>query len=444
MDLNLNLNTILFYLFCITSVIYIVHIGFYMIGASFYDIWQYRRLAKIDKSDTATAPRPYVTVLVPAHNEEKVIVRCLDSIFRSSYRDFSVIVANDASTDGTKQILELYADLHPEYNLRIVNRHVNVGKGSVLNDVLRRYVRSELVMMLDADSVLAPRALERAVSYFDNPTIAGVAANVQIMNEHTTLSILQKFEHMLGYRAKKAYSLTNCEFVVGGVASTYRTDIVRSVGFYDTDTQTEDISLSIKIIAQGNKQNRIIYASDVMAMTEPVQSMGALFRQRFRWKYGSMQNIFKHSDLIGKNDTKYTSMLTMYRMPMALFTEVAMLLLPFTWAYAVYLTMAENSLMLLAGAYMTATVYMFLTLWYDEHLSVLERMYLTIYVPIAYFVFYIMDVIQIVAVAKCLFKVRQLSRHEGSKSLWKSPERIGGTMELSSVDDSVNVIGRSL
>jgi biofilm PGA synthesis N-glycosyltransferase PgaC len=438
----MELSTTLFYLFCFTSIIYILHLGFYLIGASFYDIWQQRRQSKIEKKIKDNAWMPEVAVLVPAHNEEKVIVRCLDSIFKSTYANFSVIVANDASTDGTKQIVKLYAKLHPDYKLRIVNRRINVGKGSVLNYVLRRYVRSELVMMLDADSVLAATAIARAVGYFDNPTIVGVAANVQIMNGHTTLSVLQKFEHMIGYRSKKAYSLTNCEFVIGGVASTYRTDVIRSVGFYDTDTQTEDISLSMKIVVQGNKENRIIYASDVMAVTEPVESVAALFKQRYRWKYGSLQNIYKHRDLIGKNDSRYTSMLTIYRMPMALLTEGTMLLLPLTWAYAVYLTITEKSLLLFLGAYLTVTLYMFLTLWYDEHLSIIERAYLTIYVPIAYFIFYIMDIIQIIAVAKCLFKVRQLSRKDDLQAVWKSPSRIGGKITLATAPDSLSPIER--
>jgi biofilm PGA synthesis N-glycosyltransferase PgaC len=439
----MELSTTLFYLFCFTSVIYILHLGFYLIGASFYDIWQQRRQSAIEKKHKTAIWLPEVVVLVPAHNEEKVIVRCLDSIFRSTYGNFSVIVANDASTDDTKHVAQLYAKLHPDYKLRIVNRRTNVGKGSVLNYVLRNYVKSELVMMLDADSVLAPSAIEKAVNYFENPRIAGVAANVQIMNEHTTLSVLQKFEHMIGYRSKKAYSLTNCEFVIGGVASTYRTSVIRSVGFYDTDTQTEDISLSMKIVMKGNKENRIIYAADVMAATEPVESFTALFRQRYRWKYGSLQNIYKHRELIGKNDSRYTSMLTIYRMPMALLTEATMLLLPLTWAYAIYLTVAEKSLLLFLGAYLTVTLYMFLTLWYDEHLSIIERLYLTIYVPIAYFIFYIMDVIQIVAVAKCLFKARHLARKEDSEVVWKSPERIGGGIKLATAPDGLNMIERA-
>jgi cellulose synthase/poly-beta-1,6-N-acetylglucosamine synthase-like glycosyltransferase len=245
---------------------------------------------------------------------------------------------------------------------------------------------------------------------------------------------------MIGYRSKKAYSLTNCEFVIGGVASTYRTSVIRSVGFYDTDTQTEDISLSMKIVMRGNKENRIVYAADVMAATEPVESFAALFRQRYRWKFGSLQNIYKHRELIGKNDSRYTSMLTIYRMPMALLTEATMLLLPFAWAYAIYLTISEKSLLLIIGAYLTVTLYMFLTLWYDEHLPVVERLYLTIYVPIAYFIFYIMDIIQIAAVAKCLFKVRQLSRKEDSEVIWKSPERIGGGIKLTTASDRLNMI----
>ena len=413
-----------------------------MVGASVYDIWQKRRLGKLARSSDTTVKLPHVTVLIPAHNEETVIVRCLDSVFKSSYKSFDAMVINDASTDGTKQILKLYKKLHPDYDLQYINKNVNVGKGAALNSALRRYVRSELVMMLDADSVLSPRAIERAVSYFTDPLVVGVAANVQIINEHTTLSVLQKFEHMIGYRSKKAYSITNSEFVVGGVASTYRMDVIRAVGFYDTDTTTEDISLSMKIVAMGNKQNRIVYGADVMAMTEPVEDIRALFRQRYRWKYGSLQNLFKHNELIGKNDVRYSAMLTIYRLPMAVITEVALFLLPLTWGYALYLTLLEKSLALVIGAYLTVTLYVFLTLWHDEHISFFERIYLSIYVPIIYFVFYIMDVIQILAMAHCLTKIRRLVRQDPAKSVWKSPVRIGGRVEFVPSVNGVDSRGR--
>lgn len=429
------MNTLFYYLFGMASVSYILHLGFYLINASLYDIWQQHRIRQLYKKHLLTSYQPYVTVLVPAHNEEKVVIRCLNSIFQSTYEKIDVIVVNDASTDATRALLNHYKHTHPQINLRVIHKRKNVGKGAALNYALRRYCHHELVMMLDADSIISPQAIERAVTYFINPKIAGVAANVQIMNEHTTLSILQKFEHMVGYRAKKAYSLTNCEYVIGGVASTYRLNILRSVGYYDTDTMTEDISLSMKVVKQGNLQHRIVYGADVMAMTEPVESMRALFRQRFRWKYGSLQNIIKHKDLIGKSSSNYSAMLTLYRLPMAIVTEFALLFLPLLWFYTIYLTLTQNSLLLIFGAYITVTIYMFLTLWHDEHLRFTERLYLTIYIPVAYFIFYIMDIIQIVAINKCLTKLHHLNQRKDVSSTWVSPTRIGGRLQLTSAAD---------
>ncbi|MEO7904187.1 MAG: glycosyltransferase [Candidatus Saccharimonadales bacterium] len=426
------ISSILLVVFGITSALYIIHVGFYLVGASLYDAWQYHRRHQL-LPVSLQRYTPTVTLLMPAHNEELVVARGLDSVFASQYTNLHVIVVNDASTDATAAILRRYKRLHPHYSLRIINKRRNGGKGAALNDALRRYVDSELVMMLDADSVLSPDAIKHAVSYFTDPLVAGVAANVQIMNQHTPLSILQKLEHMISYRSKKAYSLTNCDFVIGGVASTYRTSIIRSVGFYDTDTLTEDISLSMKIVALGNRMHRIVYGADVAAITEPVESFKALFRQRFRWKYGSLQNIIKHKNLLDNNDPRYTPMLTMYRLPMAIITEIALLLLPVVWFYAVYISINEQTILLIAGAYATIAFYTLLTIWYDERLRWQERLRLSSYVPFAYFIYYIMDVIQIAAIAKCLFKTNNLLHRTDAQSTWISPIRIGGDMAVQSL-----------
>jgi biofilm PGA synthesis N-glycosyltransferase PgaC len=428
----MDITTVLYYLFAITSIAYIIHLGFYLIGASVYDIWHLRRMHHIDMG-TLEPYEPHVTVLVPAHNEEGVITRCLDSVLSSTYERMNLIVIDDASTDNTYKVLRQYVRLHPEAPIRIIRKRKNVGKGSALNYALKRYVRGELVMTIDADSMLSLHAIDHAVKYFTDPKVVGVAANVQIMNQHTTLSILQKFEHMIGYRSKKAYSMTNCEFVIGGVASTYRMDVLRSAGFYDTDTLTEDIGLSMKIISNGNRENRVIYGADVMAMTEPVDNLRALFRQRFRWKYGSLQNIFKYGHLIDEIDPRFSVMLAQYRMPAAIISEIALLLLPLMWGYAIYLTLLQNSLLLVVGAYLTVTIYVALTLWQDEHMSFNEQLQLSAYIPIAYFVFYIMDVIQFIAITKCMLKMNQLVHHANVGSTWVSPHRIGDKVKISNV-----------
>jgi cellulose synthase/poly-beta-1,6-N-acetylglucosamine synthase-like glycosyltransferase len=425
----------LFYLFAIISTLYVVHFGIYLIGANFYDIWQYGRLHSLRPAKKPLAfPDLYahvsevtglVSVAISARNEEAVIVRCLDSIRKSTYPFIEVLVADDASNDNTYQLVYDYAKLYPKMNLQVYRMHEQSGKGHALNTILKAHAKGEFVMTLDADSILRPDTVGNAVAYFEDEKIIGVAANVQIIAEPTVLGTLQKFEHMVGYRSKKTYSWLNCEFVVGGVASTYRMRVLRDVGFYDTDTVTEDLGLSAKIVSRGNRTERLVYGSDVVAKTEGVMTFRALVRQRYRWKYGSLQTLIKYHRLMFNSSVHYSATLTLYRMPMALLSELVLLLSPLAWGYVLYMTLTQQNLYLVIGAYITITAYVLVTLWFDENLSVRSRLYLTLYVPVSYFVFYVMDAVQLIAIVRCLAKSPALIRQKNVGSVWTSPERIG-------------------
>ena len=433
----MDFGEISFYLFAVVSTLYVLHFGFYLIGANFYDIWQFRRhfARQLDAArGQGDAREPLITILIPAHNEEKVIIRCLDSVFASSYQRLQVIVVDDASSDATTKLVRQYIkehELRKGDRCRLVAKLRNGGKGSALNFALKYYARGDFAMTLDADSILAPDAVENALSYFSDPKVVGVAANVQIIDEPTVLGILQKFEHMIGYRSKKVYSITNCEFVIGGVASTYRMDVIRKVGFYDTDTLTEDIGLSIKIISAGNRQNRIVYAADVVAATEGVEKFRALLKQRYRWKYGSLQNLIKYRQLILSTDRRFTRGLTFYRMPIAVLGEIMLFFAPVVWTYVLYITLTQYSLGLIIGAYLTITIYTLITLWTAEKLRLWDRVRLSIYAPVAYFIFYVMDFIQFVAICRCLLRLDKLVYRKDAGSRWISPERLGREVSLS-------------
>ena len=368
-----------------------------------------------------------VSIVIAAHNEEAVITRTLDSIRRSTYSSFETIVADDASTDLTGRLVRDYQVRHPEMNLRIVRMHKNVGKGAALNMVLRRHARGQFVMTLDADSIIEPDSITNALSYFDDPYVAGVAANVQILEESTVLGILQRFEHMIGYRSKKLYSLLNCEFVVGGVASTYRMRVLRKVGFYDTDTVTEDIGLSAKVTSLGNRRFRMVYGADIVAKTEGVLTLRALVKQRYRWKYGSIQNLIKYRAMILNPSRRYSPTLTYYRMPMAVLSEFTLLVSPLAWTYALYWSLATQTPTLILGAYATITAYTLLTVWLDENLTARERVRLSIYAPTAYFLFYIMDLVQLTAAIRCIARSRGLFRRPEINT-WQSPQRAGSVL----------------
>lgn len=412
---------ILFYAFAVVAIMNTVHFGFYIAGANIYDIMQI--IKKNRKLVKPRGPRPLVTVLIPAHNEAEGIIRTLDSVRKNTYRKLQILVVDDASTDSTRSLVWHYIKKYPNRNIRLLRKQTNVGKGEAMNHALRKHAKGDLLMTLDADSMLGRYSISNAVKHFDNPTVVGMAANVQVMENGTMLGLLQKFEHMIGYRSKKFYTLTNSEFIIGGVASTYRMDVVRKAKFYDTDTQTEDIGLSLKLVAGGNLNQKIIYAADVLAMTEGVQSYRALFKQRYRWKLGMLQNIIKYGYIIGNNNPIYGRMLTLYRMPLAIFSEFVLLIEPILLVYILYLSITNHNPLSIVGAYVTITAYVLWTIWPDEHMSTKTKTRMSLYAPYMYFTFYIMNVVQLVAVLGCFKDYKKVLRKVETGGAWVSPKR---------------------
>lgn len=474
-----NIHDTLMYMLAFANLVSMLHLGAYIVGANTYDILQLRKKSKQSGEKKPTVMHhPLVSVVIPAHNESKVIARTLDSVRASTYDNIEVVVVDDGSTDNTDAMVrdyiahlpltktsrymaftssreaELASNAHQHQvryhnklklnrrfvrvpTIRIRTAHVyqtNGGKAVAMNNAIRNFVRGDLVMCLDADSMIHPTAVENAVKYFESPKIIGVAANVRIMNGKGWLTMLQRFEHMIGYRSKKFYSLFNCEFIVGGVASTYRTEALREVNLYDTDTQTEDIGLSLKMLAyNGNKDKRIVYAADVVAMTEGVQTFSALLRQRYRWKLGALQNLFKYRALIGNRDgKKYSRALTMYRLPMAIVSECMLLIEPLLLSYIVYLSIANRTVGILLGAYMTITLYTLWNVWPDEHLTTRQKLRMSFSALIIYILFYAMSFVQLAAVYKAMKNRRSIFDLSRTHGTWVSPARAGAAVTFSS------------
>jgi biofilm PGA synthesis N-glycosyltransferase PgaC len=419
------LLTIFFYLFMLISMINLVHLGMYLIGANFYDVNRFKRERA---KQLRTRKNVLATILIPAHNEEKSIVRCLNSVLKSTVRNLEIVVIDDASTDRTLEIVYAYIRKHPDFNrsIRVVRCIQNVGKAAALNKALESGLKGEYIMTLDADSVLHPNAIENAVEYFlEDPNVAGVAANVRVIDSMSILGLLQKFEYMVGYRSKKFYTVSNCEFIIGGVASTYRYSTLKEVGFYDDDVQTEDIALSLKVASLGNRKHKLVYGYDVIAMTEGVQTFKALLRQRYRWKLGSLQSLFKHKSLFMNIGRRYNPSLTWYRIPMAFMGELIVLTEPILMAVIIYFSFLALSPQAFIGAYALITAYLLWNVWPDEHMPIADKIRMTSYAPVMYFLFYIMNVVQLIAVVRCLFNMRQVLRLDPTSSVWTSPERAG-------------------
>ncbi len=238
--------------------------------------------------------KPRVTVLVPAYNEETVILDTVKSALASNYPNLEILVINDGSTDHTAELVQQNYGRDPRVRLLLQSNH---GKPSALNHGLTE-AAGEIVVSIDADTVVDPEAIPRLVRHFENPKVGAVAGNVKVMNRNRWLTRWQALEYITSQNLeKRAFDLLNCIPVVPGAVGAWRTELLRSMGGFSGDTVAEDTDLTLTIRRNGWK---ILYDEDAIGRTEVPETMEALIRQRFRWTFGTLQAVWKHRDVTGK------------------------------------------------------------------------------------------------------------------------------------------------
>jgi cellulose synthase/poly-beta-1,6-N-acetylglucosamine synthase-like glycosyltransferase/peptidoglycan/xylan/chitin deacetylase (PgdA/CDA1 family) len=229
---------------------------------------------------------PSVAIVVPAFNEEAGIERAVRSLATSSYPDFEVVVVDDGSTDRTADIV---AGLEID-NVRLV-RQDNAGKAAALNTGVE-LTESEIVVMVDGDTLFEPETLSRLVQPLVDDEVAAVSGNTKVGNRQGLLGRWQHIEYVIGFNLdRRMYDVLQCTPTVPGAAGAFRRDVLTEVGGVPGDTLAEDTDLTLAI---GRTGRRVVYAEDARAWTEAPSSLRVLWRQRYRWSFGTMQAVFKH------------------------------------------------------------------------------------------------------------------------------------------------------
>ena len=237
-------------------------------------------------------PPPSVTVLIPAHNEESVIVQTVQSVLLSDYSDMRVIVVDDGSTDATLELLN--SNFGSNAYVQIIHQ-VNRGKAAALNNALS-HAQTEIVVTIDADTEIEPDAIRNLLRHFSDPKVGAVAGNVKVGNRSRWLTRWQALEYVTSQNMeKRAFDLLNCITVVPGALGAWRREAIEAAGGITADTVAEDADLTIAIRKLGW---RVTYDEYAIAWTEAPETPGILIRQRFRWTFGTLQSFWKHGDTL--------------------------------------------------------------------------------------------------------------------------------------------------
>ncbi len=229
-----------------------------------------------------------VTVLVPAYNEEKVIARTVEGVLGSEYRNIRVLVIDDGSTDGTCDEVRKIAARDGRVSLVTQS---NSGKWAALNRGMKE-CDDEIVVTIDADTIVLPETVGRLVEPFADLAVDAVCGNVQVGNVSNVLTAFQDVEYVTSQNFdRRAFDSLNCISVVPGATGAWRRRSVMAVGGYSRNTLTEDADLTLTMLRAGA---RIVYAPEARSVTEAPQTVRSLFKQRFRWSFGTFQCLWKH------------------------------------------------------------------------------------------------------------------------------------------------------
>ncbi len=273
------LIVILFFLSTVISILRILFLGCFVLKS--------QKVQKI-QSSSGNHFEPFVTVIVPAYNEETVIGKTLTWLSKSNYKNLEVLVVDDGSTDHTADVVNDF--MKENDKIRLISKS-NGGKFSALNLAFQE-AKAEYVVTIDADTMILPDTIGNLVVPFKDKTVDAVCGNVQVGNVKNIITGFQAVEYITTQNYdRRAFDELNCISVVPGATGAWKKEKVIESGGYSSLTLTEDADLTLTMLEKGAK---IIYAPSAKSVTEAPETISGLFKQRFRWSYGTFQCLWKH------------------------------------------------------------------------------------------------------------------------------------------------------
>lgn len=294
-----NTNSVVFYgistgqwlikwLFLIGIVLGLLRVGFIGLLAFI----QFLHSRKRDKNHFGESYQPFVSVVVPAFNEEKVICRTIESLLQSNYKNFEIIMVDDGSSDKTFDIAKEKFGNHDKVWLY---RKENGGKAEALNYGWQ-HAEGEIIVALDADTIFRPETISELVKRFADNKIGAVAGNAKVGNRLNLVTKWQALEYITSQNFdRRAFSLLDCITVVPGSVGAWRREVLEKTGGFSNDTLAEDQDLTILVRKLGYE---IGYTENAIGLTEAPDSLRGLAKQRFRWSYGTLQCLWKHKSAL--------------------------------------------------------------------------------------------------------------------------------------------------
>jgi cellulose synthase/poly-beta-1,6-N-acetylglucosamine synthase-like glycosyltransferase len=230
-----------------------------------------------------------ISVLIPCHNEEKSIRKCVESCLNQVRPLDEIIVVNDGSTDKSGEILATFGK-----QIKVITIPKATGNKSHAQERGLKYVTGDIFIATDGDTVLDPLFAQEIEKHFVDPKVAAVGGYIRSL-KYNWLTACRAFEYTIGQNLHKlAQNYINFMFVIPGAAGAFRTGAFRKYIHFDHDTITEDLDFTFKFHRLGFK---IDYCLKAVCYTQDPAKLKQYINQIRRWYGGGFQCIRKHFSL---------------------------------------------------------------------------------------------------------------------------------------------------
>jgi glycosyltransferase involved in cell wall biosynthesis len=244
-----------------------------------------RRRDRRAGADQLADGRFTVTVIVPAYNEEDGIRDTLDALMQQTARPERIIVVDDCSQDNTGPVAR-------EYGVEVLRPPHNLGSKAKAQNYALPYCATDLVLPVDADTILAADYVERIKRPFEDPRVVIAAGNVQTKVTRTVTERGRSIEYLYGFHFyRPIQNRAGAPVVCSGCCSAFRREILVASGGFPERTIVEDFDWTATQQIAGNKA---VYVAAAEAWAADPETIRYLRKQMNRWMSGFFQNMRIH------------------------------------------------------------------------------------------------------------------------------------------------------
>ncbi len=277
-------NTVVgFVILCVCMVVY----GLYSIAATKY---QKRKLKKHPPIVNENY-KPFVSIMIPAHNEESVIRYTVENILKLDYPNYELIIIDDRSTDNTANVIKDLEAKHDRVIALIRDFDAFPGKSAVLNDAFK-IAKGEAILVFDADATVEPDFLNLLIPKLEPADVGAVQARKIIRNKDVNfLTRCQNNEYTLDTYLQVGRDAVKGAVELRGNGELIKRQAIEDIGGWNNYTITDDLDMSTRLHIKGWD---VRFCQEACVYEEGIVCLRPLFRQRRRWLEGTIRRYLEY------------------------------------------------------------------------------------------------------------------------------------------------------